>query len=176
MARIASAVVNKGTMPYTQYLLPKNSYSKKQVIGGGVRLMSTESAETLEKYMLGEAENQKNRQKPVGSVVLPSYVGGKTGTPERYRIEKDSLFYNRWSKEYERLYYHSKVGKKEKKWKSEPTKYNDGWYMFFVKGKDMRPLAVAVRMERCAGSGTAVRLTQSVILEALRKNGYINEK
>ena len=161
MARIVSAVVNNGEMPYTQYLLPTNKYAKKNIRTGEIRLLSSQSANILKEYMLAESANQKLRN----SVVLPSFVGGKTGTPERGRIEKDSLFYNRWSKKYEQLYYHSKA---EKKWQSEPTKYNDGWYMFFVEGQGKNhPLAVAVRMERSTGSGAAERLTKSVVLDTL---------
>lgn len=158
MARIASAVVNGGEMPYTQYLLPTNKYSKKHIQTGEVRLLSSQSASILKEYMLAESANQK----PRNSVVLPSFVGGKTGTPERYRIDRDIRFYNKWTRSYQT--------------RKHIEKRNDGWYMFFVEGQgEKHPLAVAVRMERSTGSGAAVRLTKSVVLEALYENGYINK-
>jgi cell division protein FtsW (lipid II flippase)/cell division protein FtsI/penicillin-binding protein 2 len=159
MARIASAVVNNGVMPYTQFLLPANKYGKKHIETGSVRLLSAPSADILKEYMLAESSNQK----PRNSVVLPSFVGGKTGTPERYRIDKDIRFYNKWIRKYQT--------------RQHIEKRNDGWYMFFVEGQgEKHPLAVAVRMERSTGSGAAVRLTKSVVLEALYENGYINKK
>ena len=100
--------------------------------------------------MLDESKNQGKRQSI--SVNLPNYVGGKTGTPERY-------------------HYYNYRGR------SQRETLNDGWYVFFVEGdhcKYEHPLAVAVRMERGSGSGAAVHLTEDVILEALYANGYIN--
>lgn len=158
IARIASAVVNDGVMPYTQFLLPENKYGKKYIETGSVRLLSSTSADILKEYMLAESANQKSRN----SVLLPSFVGGKTGTPERYRIDKDIRFYNKWTRKYQT--------------RQHIEKRNDGWYMFFVEGQgEKHPLAVAVRMERSTGSGAAVRLTKSVVLEALYENGYINK-
>ena len=107
--------------------------------------------------MVAEAANQKSRN----GVSLPSIVGGKTGTPERYRIARQKRYF---SKRANKEIVHDEVEKK-----------NDGWYMFFVKptaGK--HALAVCVRMERASGSGAAVRFTNSVVLEALYQNGYIN--
>ena len=48
----------------------------------------------------------------------------------------------------------------------------DGWYMGYCEGCD-GPIAFVVRMERGPGSGNAVRVTNDVILPALRKMGYI---
>lgn len=145
MARVASAVVNRGKMPHTQYVLPLEHCTEQLRDEKAVRLLSTNSAELLQRYMSDESMNQSRRQKP--AVELPSCVGGKTGTPERYhyitQFKRETL--------------------------------NDGWYVFFVKGQDEKhSLAVCVRMERCSGSGDAVRLTQSVVLESLYANGYIN--
>ena len=80
MARVASAVVNKGRMPFTQYVLPKGKYAKKLRKEEDVKLMSSKSAELLKGYMKAESENQKLRN----GITLPNTVGGKTGTPERY--------------------------------------------------------------------------------------------
>lgn len=152
MARVVSAVVNKGKMPVTQYVMSKSRYAKKLRNEQEIELLSSSSAKTLKKYMLDEAKNQKKRQErhkngEIVTVELPGYVGGKTGTPERYH------YVNR---------------------KRETL--NDGWYMFFVEGKyckDGHPLAVAVRMERGVGSSSAVFLAKQVVLEALYANGYI---
>lgn len=144
MARVASAVVNKGRMPFTQYVLPKGNYAKKLRKEEGVKLMSSKSAELLKDYMKAESENQKLRN----GVTLPNTVGGKTGTPERYRCITPSKMQT----------------------------LNDGWYMFFIEGQNGKhPLAVCVRMERGSGSPAAVRLTKEVVLKSLLANGYINQ-
>lgn len=143
MARVASAVVNNGMMPYTQYVLPKGEYAKRLRNENSIQLLSVKSARKLRDCMKSESANQTLRN----NVVLPDVVGGKTGTAERYRYITNSI----------------------------TEKRNDGWYMFFVEGQNGKhPLAVCVRMERAAGSKAAVRLTQSVILESLYANGYIN--
>lgn len=151
MARIVSAVANEGKMPITQYILDKGSKKfRKMRSTHTTKLFSAKSAKILKGYMLDESKNQGKRQSI--SVNLPNYVGGKTGTPERY-------------------HYYNYRGR------SQRETLNDGWYVFFVEGdhcKDKHPLAVAVRMERGSGSGAAVHLTEDVILEALYANGYIN--
>lgn len=158
MARVASAVVNNGKMPYTQYIIPHNKETKKLVRTGTVKLLSAHEADMLKGYMLAESANQASRN----AITLPDFVGGKTGTPERYRIDKEINYYNRRTQQYTK--------------KSHVEKINDGWYMFFVEkqGKS-HPLAVCVRMERSTGSGAAVRMTKSVVLESLYSNGYITK-
>lgn len=152
MARVVSAVVNKGKMPVTQYVMSKSRYAKKLRNEHEIELLPSRSAKILKGYMRDEARNQEKRQERTEegkkvSVKLPGYVGGKTGTPERYHYvnhKRETL--------------------------------NDGWYMFFVEGehsKDGHPLAVVVRMERGVGSRSAVFLTEQVVLEALYANGYI---
>lgn len=144
MARVSSAVVNKGVMPVTQYVVATNDETKRFRKEQSIRLLSVEEADTLRQLMCAESANQKSRN----NVILPNYVGGKTGTPERTCKEK---------------------GK-------EDNTYNDGWYVFFVEGdgcNNGHPLAVAVRLERGPGSGEAVRLTKSVVLKVLRDNRYI---
>ncbi len=82
MARVASAVVNKGKMPYTQYVLQKGKYGKFLRNENEVQLLSKKCAEKLKGYMKAESANQKARN----GVALPSFVGGKTGTAERERV------------------------------------------------------------------------------------------
>ena len=156
MARVTSAVVNNGKMPYTQYIIPHNKETKKLVHTGAVKLLSAHEADILKGYMLAESANQASRN----AVTLPNFVGGKTGTPERYRIDKEINYYSRKTQQYSK--------------KAHIEKINDGWYMFFVEKQGAtHPLAVCVRMERSTGSGAAVRLTKSVVLESLYSNGYI---
>ena len=142
MARLASAVVNNGVMPYTQYVIIKqkrNKQEKELRREGGIQLMNSEDAKILKGYMLAEAANQKERQKnkknQKPTVILPSNVGGKTGTPERERQIGTIRKFNRKTREYELL--------------PNKIKMNDGWYMFFIEGDEKHdPLAVVVRMER----------------------------
>lgn len=79
MARVVSAVVNKGKMPYTQYVLQKGKYGKILRNENEVQLLSKKCAERLKGYMKAESANQEARN----GVALPSFVGGKTGTAER---------------------------------------------------------------------------------------------
>lgn len=99
MARVASTVVNNGQMPITQYLMPTNKYEKSLRNEGTIPLIKPSEAAILKGYMLAEAANQHSRQG--GSVSLPSYVGGKTGTPERERVLSERRRYNKWSRQYE---------------------------------------------------------------------------
>lgn len=156
MARVAATVVNGGKMPVTQYLLSENKYEKTLRNEGSVQLMKPGDARILYEYMKAEAANQHARQK--GTVNLPSYVGGKTGTPERERVRSETKRYN---KNTQREQTHRKY-----------EKINDGWYIFFVDAPQ-HPIAVAVRMERGLGSGHAVRLTEKILLTVLQKHKYI---
>lgn len=162
MARVAATVVNEGAMPITQYLLPTNKYEKSLRNEGSIRLFDASDASVLKGYMLDEARNQRGRN----GVVLPAFVGGKTGTPERGRPWV-------WNN-------------KRQKWIKVPDKtINDGWYMFFVEGdSDHTSIAVAVRMERLEnqrtgahnGSGAAVHLTEDILLGCLNRHGYIRNE
>lgn len=138
MARVASIVVNGGNLQETEYLMGENKYEKDNRSNKSIGLMSKAEAEILKEYMLAEAANRG---------VLPDNVGGKSGTPERYRMI------------------------------ATPQTYNDGWYMFFIEGDGRHnSLSVAVRMERLplgSGSGQAVSLVNSVVLGELENNGYI---
>lgn len=161
MARVAATVVNGGEMPVTQYVMQRNDYERSLRKERTIPLMKPEEARKLKGYMLDEAANQKSRN----GVKLPEYVGGKTGTPERGRIR------SAYKKNDEICYTYDK-------------QINDGWYMFFVEGDATHhSLAVAVRLERLwvmdakagAGSGAAVRLTGSKILDCLQKFGYVRD-
>ena len=133
-----------------------------------MQLLDPICANILRDYMFAEAANQRTRQK--GAVDLPSYVGGKTGTPERGYFERSKQTYSKKLKKDITLYYHEN----SKEWKTYQPKKNDGWYMFFVEGDETHhSLAVVVRMERTSGSGAAVRLTDAVVLDVLAQNGYI---
>lgn len=159
MARVAATVVNGGEMPVTQYVMQRNEYERSLRKERTVPLMKPGEARILKGYMLDEAANQKGRN----GVKLPEYVGGKTGTPERGRIR-------------------SAYEKNDKIHYTYDKQINDGWYMFFVEGDATHhSLAVAVRLERLwvidakagAGSGAAVRLTGSKVMDCLQKYGYI---
>ncbi len=159
MARVAATVVNGGEMPVTQYVMQRNDYERSLRKERTVPLMKPGEARILKGYMLKESANQKGRN----GVKLPEYVGGKTGTPERGRIR-------------------SAYEKNDKIHYTYDKQINDGWYMFFVEGDATHhSIAVAVRLERLwvidanagAGSGAAVRLTGSKVLDCLRKYGYI---
>lgn len=76
MARLASAVVNDGVMPYTQYV---REIELRQ--DGCVPLIDKESADILKGYMKQETENHKEHRAHVPE--LPTNMGGKTGTAER---------------------------------------------------------------------------------------------
>lgn len=147
MARLASAVVNDGIMPYTQYVIVKqkrNKQEKELRQEGAVQLLNTKEAEILKGIMKKETENHKAHRSKVPS--LPSYMGGKTGTAER------SIY---------------KIGR------SESVDINDGWYMFFLEGDNEHdPLAVVVRIERGVGSSEAVRLAGNKLLGLLKDHGY----
>ena len=147
MARLASAVVNDGRMPYTQYVIVKqkrNEQEKDLRTEGFVQLLSPDDASILKNFMKMETENHKVNRAKVPT--LPSYMGGKTGTAER------PLF---------------KPGQR----KSDDI--NDGWYMFFLEGdREHDPLAVVVRIERGVGSSEAVRLAGNQLLGILEEHGY----
>lgn len=148
MARLASAIVNDGIMPYTQYVIVKqkrNKQEKELRQEGFVQLLNTKEANLLKGIMKKETENHKEHRAKVPT--LPSYMGGKTGTAER------SIY---------------KIGRR----KSDDI--NDGWYMFFLEGdKKHDPLAVVVRIERGVGSSEAVRLAGNKLLGLLKDHGYL---
>ena len=124
MARVASIVAGRGSMPVTRYLMDE---SPKSVVLEG---MSREDASYLRYCMSAEAEGHNFKAK----------VYGKTGTAQR------------------------PVGKNANE--------QDGWYMGYCDGV-RGPIAFAVRLERGPGSGNAVRVTEEVLIPALKQAGYI---
>lgn len=161
MARVASAVVNGGVMPTTQYVLDSTEYGKSQRSEENIRLIDEDCAKILYGYMLAEAENQHYRNFKQ-KYSFPEYVGGKTGTPERTIYYKGK---RQMKKKINNVY--------QNVW-DDHENVNDGWYVFFIDND--KPLAVAVRLERHAGSGEAVKLTKNVVLEVLKQNNYIDNQ
>lgn len=141
MARVASAVVNNGVMPRTQYVLEKELRQDR-----ADTLLKPEEDSLLKSYMIAETVNHRTKR---ARVTFPNteelVVGGKTGTAERERCYDPA---------------HPK----------NTEKRNDGWYMFFIEEKNPggghHPLAVVVRVERLrseeGGSKVAVRLAKEL--------------
>jgi len=138
MARVASIVVNNGTMPQTRYLLNDSLPMTK---------VCANSLEQLKSYMKDQARMKGG--------ISNSAIGGKTGTPERSHVVRNSK------------------GRRVKSSK------NDAWYIFFVDSdgvnqKKARKLAVAVRIERAnATSGLAMQLSRNQVIPVLTENGYM---
>ncbi|WP_405375725.1 FtsW/RodA/SpoVE family cell cycle protein [Pseudobutyrivibrio sp.] len=151
MARAVSAVVNKGRMPITQFIYKTtNDYTQAQRKNGFINLLNREEADVLKNYMKAESQRQESRN----NTSFPRTVGGKTGTPEREIKIRDNIRYDRRNEKI------ITVPVKEKP--------NDGWYIFFIEGSNhSHPLSIAIRMERCTGSGQAVKLANSIINNTL---------
>ncbi|MBR4198869.1 MAG: FtsW/RodA/SpoVE family cell cycle protein [Bacteroidales bacterium] len=138
IARVASIVVNNGTMPQTRYLLNDSLPMTK---------VCANSLEQLKSYMKDQARMKGG--------ISNSAIGGKTGTPERSHVVRNSK------------------GRRVKSSK------NDAWYIFFVDSdgvnqKKARKLAVAVRIERAnATSGLAMQLSRNQVIPVLTENGYM---
>lgn len=69
MARVVSAVQNRGQMPYTRYLMDEEKHT--------VQLTTPENAQAIKEFMRGQYENNKK------SLGTHAHLGGKTGTPHR---------------------------------------------------------------------------------------------
>ena len=151
MARVASIVGNDGILQPTRFILKGNNEGTvERTDYEPISIVSKEEADILKNYMITESMVEQPRR---NGTLFAASIGGKTGTPERdyYYIGKD------------------KEGNTERK----REKRNDGWYIFFTDSE--KPVAVAVRMERLigSGSGTAVRLTDKVVMKVLEELGYI---
>jgi cell division protein FtsI/penicillin-binding protein 2 len=164
MARVASIVANDGNFVATKYLLNTNGneHLKIPVQQEISTVSSSDANEKLREYMINEANWNAINDRQIASVnPQNANMGGKTGTPER------ELYFKTYSK---------KRGKEVIS--TVKQKMNDGWYIFFIDSKETKsPLAVAVRMERLplgAGSGTAVRFVDRVVIKTLRDLGYID--
>lgn len=154
MARTISIVANNGFMPKTRFLLTDSIASIKVV----------ENTELLKDFLKFTAvEHDKFLNMP--------WLGGKTGTPERYTKQttvKKKL----------------KDGSVITQQKYSDRK-NDGWYICFIEGAKVKskdktvttPLAIAIRLERINDgmSGKAVEIMKSEVLETLNKLGYLEK-
>jgi cell division protein FtsI/penicillin-binding protein 2 len=142
MARMVSAVVNEGVMPTTQYVMDSALRHDSTI-----RLLESNEASKIKGYMIAETKwHQKHRSwVDFGSAL--GKVGGKTGTPVRWRYLPE--------------------GSDEEK-----EDLDDGWYVFFVEGDDLHSLAVVVRIERGVGSSEAVKMSKEVVLPILKEKNY----
>ena len=155
MARVVSIVANEGKMPITRYLLRTADKKKKEIKPEYVSVSSKDNANELKTYMQAQAAEHG----------FSSYIGGKTGTPERVWIDKDKKVYDKKSKSYKMV-------------PNTSNKPNDGWYIFYVETGNVEfpILAVALRMERIndSTSGAAMNLAKEVVLQSLIDCGYLN--
>lgn len=168
MARAASVVVNNGVMPVTRYTLHEEVEN--------ITLLS--STDNLKQHLKDTRINHERAR----NFSKRETIGGKTGTPERVSEIRRSF-----------------IKKKNGTYRvtTQEIVGNDGWYICFIenanitsktrkqeprKQKDLSessiqaPLAIAVRMERLGKgemSGNATRLMDEVIIESLKKYGYI---
>lgn len=151
MARIAATVVNGGQMPVTRYLMTDDKDS--------IKIADKDKVEPLKDAMVDEAHKLTRDGKSRRFATWPN-LGGKTGTPMRV------------------LY--SKPPNKNAKLA------DDGWYICFVEDaiiktfdekdglvSDTTALAIAVRIERCGGSGDAKTMAQYLVMKALAAEGYV---
>ena len=160
MARIVSAIVNKGTMPVTRFLLDEPIQ--------GIPLLKSQYANLLKGYI---DEMAYNGNGTIPNAIRYKGVGGKTGTPERERRVRFEVGGGGTG-----------TPKRERIRKEI---HNDGWFIFYVdncnvpdeNGGNKSTLAIAVRLERTAkgsgaGSGIVMRLSRDVLLPLLCEVGY----
>ena len=139
MARVASIVVNNGTLAQTRYLY-NDSLPQTNVCPN-----------SLEQHK----SDMKDQAKLKAGISNPA-IGGKTGTPERSHVVRNSK------------------GRKVK------TSKNDAWYIFFVDSDGVKQnkaskLAVAVRIERAnSTSSLAMQLSRTQVIPILTETGYMN--
>ncbi len=164
MARVASIVVNNGTLAHTRFLLPlsPNDTLHKKLTSVETEQVCTSSLSLLKQYMKDQAR--------IKGGIANAAIGGKTGTPERSHV------YRNQSGKPVSFKNGNVNGRRTDKVHSE----NDAWYMFFVDSEGVNQskankLAVAVRIERAkAHSGLAMALTRDRVLKVLKELGYIN--
>ena len=106
--------------------MPTNVRTRALRCGVDVPLLQGPASERLYGFMKEEAASQHSRQG--GAVNLPSYMGGKTGTPERPHYFRSKTVYNARMGKNVTYYYNES----QKTWQGVPQIKNDGWYMFFV--------------------------------------------
>lgn len=146
MARLVSIVANNGVYSPTRYLLGE---AKR-----GIRLMLSSNSELLRGYMHAETEGHPATSNYAQNIDM----GGKTGTPTRTISSPQRIF---------------TYVKNKKKYKTNVIDKNDGWYICFFNSVE-GPLALALRIEQCKGSGVATKWVNEVIMPTLREAGYIN--
>lgn len=168
MARAASVVVNNGAMPITRYTLHEEVEN--------ITLLS--STYNLKRHLKDTRMNHERAR----SFSKRETIGGKTGTPERVSEVRRSF---------------TKKNNGAYRVATQEIVGNDGWYICFIENANITsktrkqeprkqedisessiqaPLAIAVRMERLGKgemSGNATRLMDEVIIESLKKHGYI---
>lgn len=88
MARVASAVVNEGKMPITQYIMESSLRSE-----GAIPLLNSSEASILKGFMQDESKKHPDLK---GWIEKWNSVGGKTGTAERTikRYDKNGRRYS----------------------------------------------------------------------------------
>lgn len=151
MARIAATVVNGGQMPVTRFLMTDGKNS--------IRIADKDKVKPLKDAMVDEAHKLLNDKKSRRFATWPN-LGGKTGTPMRVLYSKTQ--------------------------NKDAVLADDGWYICFVEdanitnsdGKDglvsdTTALAIAVRIERCGGSGDAKTMAQYLVMKTLAAEGYV---
>lgn len=169
MARAMSVVINNGVMPITRYTLHEEVED--------VALLS--STDKLKKHLKDTRMNHERAR----SFSKRDAIGGKTGTPERVSEVRKNI-----------------IKKSDGTYKVAIQEFvgNDGWYICFIenanitsKMREQKPrkqgniletstqssLAIAIRMERLGVgemSGNATLLMDEVIMDALKRCGYIN--
>lgn len=144
MARVASIVVNDGTLANTRYLL--NEPQTQAVV-------CATSLVQLRSYMIDQANPDDRNRRRISMLNLN--IGGKTGTPERSYMQFD------------------KKGHKEQSRKNDAWYIffvdSDG-----VNQDHAHKLAVAVRIERTHSSSTlAMKIARDQIVPALTENNYM---
>ena len=168
MARAISVVANDGVMPITRYTLHEEVES--------IALLS--STDNLKQHL----KDTRMKHEAGRGFSMRETIGGKTGTPERVSEVRESIIKKKDGTY--RVATHEIVG-------------NDGWYICFIENANITsrtrkqkprkqgeisetsiqsPLAIAIRMERLGKgemSGNATRLMDGIIIESLKKHGYI---
>ena len=152
IARVASAVVNDGSMPVTRFVVDGSEPRY-------VEFISSSEAEVLRGFMEEEA-----RVHTAHKITDYPSVGGKTGTAERTHFDKNIPAYGR--KGYGKpndgwyMFYVDKA--------SVPSVDEDG-----TATRMPHHLAVCIRIERGVGSPIAKLFAKDKVLPLLKELGYI---
>ncbi len=132
LCRYIATIANDGIMMKPRYCSIDSIQVYKQ-------LLSNDEAELLKECMRGQAEGKFGE--------YSSYIGGKTGTPNRADPSKKS------------------------------GKSNDALYAFFIDADittAKHSIACVIRLERVnANSKLALKMAQEVVIPVLKEKGYI---